>query len=670
MTEHSTGVDPVSRTGSSASTQALNDAVEQMQLTYINAEARGDRDEMTQAAMAASRLRQLGATLGSEGTAATRALRNYYSSNPLVTEVMKSPWVTNLNKVIWQAKNDWAYANKTNDTAGMKAAAALSENMRKMGGTVTEAMTFQNLKALNDSVEQMQLKSINAEIRGDRDEMVRAAMAAADLRQRGATLGAEGTGSTQSLRRYYDSDPLVKQAVQTRNTMDLNKAIWKAKNDYAYAYNTNDQSAMKAAVALGDNMRVLGGTITDSMTLQQAQDIAFPDIDKLNENVELAKLRYINAQMRGDQAAMTAAHQEAQRLRGLGATQGEGDTAATLALKRYYEEDIFVKSALANPSVEALNFAIWKSKNDWLYANDTNDPAAKKAAELIGENMRIMGGTIGANVSLEESYRIAFKGVDTSPSSGDAPKTDEEILDRVWGYVEPFLSIPEIKESWQKLISPDSTPWEKLSGGAVLAFNLYLDASMIVGIGAEAKLLYQLGKAGLSAGRAFLTRTAVKEAEAVTLGMTKAQMGEHLKQRGSEIRGQLPGDLKNPKEGNVGVASIEIKGLPAEMKAFSRINDASDEGAEGFVLLRENRLFETKFVDIFGKVNSARSFDRKYDTESKILEEVAARLGNNPTVSGTIDLFTERLACASCSDIILAFRRRYPNIKVNVYTRD
>ncbi|WP_336077678.1 deaminase domain-containing protein [Paenibacillus sp. 203] len=37
---------------------------------------------------------------------------------------------------------------------------------------------------------------------------------------------------------------------------------------------------------------------------------------------------------------------------------------------------------------------------------------------------------------------------------------------------------------------------------------------------------------------------------------------------------------------------------------------------------------------------------------------------------GTINLFTERLTCQSCTDVIMDFRREYPNITVNVLTND
>ncbi|WP_076893414.1 deaminase domain-containing protein, partial [Burkholderia pseudomallei] len=49
-----------------------------------------------------------------------------------------------------------------------------------------------------------------------------------------------------------------------------------------------------------------------------------------------------------------------------------------------------------------------------------------------------------------------------------------------------------------------------------------------------------------------------------------------------------------------------------------------------------------------------------------ILNNVAAQLGDNTSVSGVINLFTERPPCTSCSNVIQQFQNKYPNIKINV----
>ena len=57
---------------------------------------------------------------------------------------------------------------------------------------------------------------------------------------------------------------------------------------------------------------------------------------------------------------------------------------------------------------------------------------------------------------------------------------------------------------------------------------------------------------------------------------------------------------------------------------------------------------------------------RAYDSEYKLLEELATRYAQTPEVIGTIKLFTERPPCASCSFVIEQFRQRFPNITLTV----
>jgi len=59
--------------------------------------------------------------------------------------------------------------------------------------------------------------------------------------------------------------------------------------------------------------------------------------------------------------------------------------------------------------------------------------------------------------------------------------------------------------------------------------------------------------------------------------------------------------------------------------------------------------------------------NRAIDSEAKILNNIAAQLGDNASVNGTINLLTERPPCASCSNVIDLFKAKYPNITVNVF---
>ncbi len=73
------------------------------------------------------------------------------------------------------------------------------------------------------------------------------------------------------------------------------------------------------------------------------------------------------------------------------------------------------------------------------------------------------------------------------------------------------------------------------------------------------------------------------------------------------------------------------------------------------------------------KVNSKNVIDndpdgwlRNVDTEAKMLEDLARRLGDNNLAKGSTKLFTESPHCPSCSRVISLFNDRYPNIVVEV----
>jgi hypothetical protein len=127
------------------------------------------------------------------------------------------------------------------------------------------------------------------------------------------------------------------------------------------------------------------------------------------------------------------------------------------------------------------------------------------------------------------------------------------------------------------------------------------------------------------------------------------------------------------REGNFGIAQIDIEGLPTELKAHSKINFSTDKGADGgFVLLKPESewTFTPKRVTPEGIVSES-GYLRHADTEFKLLDDIASRLGpSNPQARGTVNLFTERLTCQSCGDVVLDFRNRYPNVQLNVFTRD
>ena len=61
--------------------------------------------------------------------------------------------------------------------------------------------------------------------------------------------------------------------------------------------------------------------------------------------------------------------------------------------------------------------------------------------------------------------------------------------------------------------------------------------------------------------------------------------------------------------------------------------------------------------------------NRAVDSEAKILNNIAAQLGDNTSVMGNINLLTERPPCVSYSNVIDLFKAKYPNINVNVFDK-
>jgi filamentous hemagglutinin len=126
------------------------------------------------------------------------------------------------------------------------------------------------------------------------------------------------------------------------------------------------------------------------------------------------------------------------------------------------------------------------------------------------------------------------------------------------------------------------------------------------------------------------------------------------------LRAALPSGARTG--GNMGFAQIDVPGLPPTMAASSRIDQPT--------LAQQNLGFVGAVPETFESTTvssaSGQLIDRSTDSEAKILNNIAARLGDNTSASGSINLMTERPPCASCSNVIQQFQERYPNIKINV----
>ncbi|WP_321388944.1 deaminase domain-containing protein [uncultured Enterococcus sp.] len=125
------------------------------------------------------------------------------------------------------------------------------------------------------------------------------------------------------------------------------------------------------------------------------------------------------------------------------------------------------------------------------------------------------------------------------------------------------------------------------------------------------------------------------------------------------------------KRGNMATADVNVNGLSDEFIAHSQIDSLTDKGADlGDFSMKKpesERIF--KNYEPSASTIDGRKYNRFHDTEAKILEDIASKITDS-NISGTIDLYTELPACQSCSNIILEFRSKFPNIQLNIFTKN
>jgi filamentous hemagglutinin len=153
-------------------------------------------------------------------------------------------------------------------------------------------------------------------------------------------------------------------------------------------------------------------------------------------------------------------------------------------------------------------------------------------------------------------------------------------------------------------------------------------------------------------------------AQARAYNTAYAETQASLTQRIGDLRAALPPKLQ--RSGNMGVAQIDVPGVQSLMAAYSGLQQVTaEQQALGFV----GKVPET-FVSSTVPLPGGFPLLRDVDSEAKILNNVAAQLGDNPSAKGTINLLTERAPCASCSNVIQQFQAKYPNITINVMDND
>ncbi|WP_274605859.1 deaminase domain-containing protein, partial [Bacillus cereus group sp. N8] len=129
-------------------------------------------------------------------------------------------------------------------------------------------------------------------------------------------------------------------------------------------------------------------------------------------------------------------------------------------------------------------------------------------------------------------------------------------------------------------------------------------------------------------------------------------------------RKKIDRKIKSLTKGNVATADVNIPGIKKEFSAHSQIHSVDSLGTNvmdfSYAPADSERIFKNYVVDDFQRYN---------DTEAKILEDIASKI-KDPNIKGEVNLFSELDTCQSCTNIILEFREKYPNIKLNIFTNN
>ena len=158
----------------------------------------------------------------------------------------------------------------------------------------------------------------------------------------------------------------------------------------------------------------------------------------------------------------------------------------------------------------------------------------------------------------------------------------------------------------------------------------------------------------------------------VTLRKIHSESDEALSKRIESFRARLPESFQ--KMNNFAWARAEIKGLrKKEYFAHSRIQSLDGLSWSAARKIRsistkpakETARFETLFVDYLGNVGGPNAIPRHFDTEYKIMEDVASRLPDS-SVGGSILLYTDLEPCPSCRGVMRQFLAVYTNVQIEV----
>ncbi len=255
---------------------------------------------------------------------------------------------------------------------------------------------------------------------------------------------------------------------------------------------------------------------------------------------------------------------------------------------------------------------------------------ATKGTEKLNNMRNTLRTSAVANVTKQ-----AYQSVKNAPASWTQSlhKTYNNILDSSMPRLMPALAQQTVRETLQNVKKQTMQMIEKP-------------------VKVERVSERQIQKGTKGTGKVYPTRQIDSVTEAHIIGRVK------------ELRGNLTSRYK--KSGNFAVAEVDVSGLSkSEFYAQSSINELKgnlEHKVPDISLQPENPMF--KATEAVGK--EGESYLRNTDTEYKILNDIASKLGENTQATGKIKLFTELDTCDSCSKVIAEFAAKYKNIELEV----
>ena len=114
---------------------------------------------------------------------------------------------------------------------------------------------------------------------------------------------------------------------------------------------------------------------------------------------------------------------------------------------------------------------------------------------------------------------------------------------------------------------------------------------------------------------------------------------------------------------NIAFAEYNIDGKANKIDSFS-----GKMNLKGFAPYVENDKRQLKAKEASAPGKPGEGYLRDADTEGKILEQIIRQTTDKS--AGTIRLFTQRLVCDSCGDVIEQFKKERPYIEITVVERE